>query len=136
MNKITKKFLFIILIILLIQIIFNLNCQAMSSIDDIISTGDRFLQNGKDSSEKDVDGSINYDKAKKDTDQIYNILFTIGVCVAVGTGMILGIKYMTGSISEQADIKEKLIPYILGCVIIFGAFGIWKLIISILGLLN
>lgn len=136
MNKIIKNFLFIILIVLLIQILFNLNCQAMSSIDKIISTGDDFLQNGKKASEKDADGSINYDNAKKDTDQIYNILFTIGVCVAVGTGMILGIKYMTGSISEQADIKEKLIPYILGCVIIFGAFGIWKLIISILSSLS
>ena len=39
---------------------------------------------------------------------------------------------MTGSVAEKAQVKETLIPYVAGCVVIFGAFGIWKLIIEIM----
>ena len=39
---------------------------------------------------------------------------------------------MVGSVEEQAKIKETLIPYVIGCVIIFGAFGIWKLLVTLL----
>lgn len=39
---------------------------------------------------------------------------------------------MLGGIEEQAKIKETLIPYIVGCIVIFGAFGIWKLAVSIM----
>ena len=63
---------------------------------------------------------------------IYNILLTIGIVVAVLTGAIIGIKYMLGSVEEKADIKGLLIPYIAGCVIIFGSFAIWKLIVTLL----
>ena len=52
--------------------------------------------------------------------------------VAVLTGAIRGIKYMLGSVEEKADIKGLLIPYIAGCVIIFGSFAIWKLIVTLL----
>ena len=38
---------------------------------------------------------------------------------------------MTGSASEKAQVKETLIPYVVGCVVVFGAFGIWKLVINI-----
>ncbi len=31
-----------------------------------------------------------------------------------------------GSVEAKAQIKEKLIPYVVGCAIMFGAFGIWK----------
>ena len=39
---------------------------------------------------------------------------------------------MLGSVEEKADIKGLLIPYIVGCIIIFGAFAIWKLVVDIL----
>ena len=37
-----------------------------------------------------------------------------------------------GSVSEKANVKETLIPYIAGCIVIFGAFGIWKLVVTIM----
>jgi hypothetical protein len=46
-------------------------------------------------------------------------------------GTVLGIKFMLGSIEEKAKIKEVLIPYILGCVVVFGAYGIWRLVITL-----
>ena len=39
---------------------------------------------------------------------------------------------MMGSSTQKAETKELLIPYVVGCVIIFGAFGIWKLVVNML----
>ena len=39
---------------------------------------------------------------------------------------------MVGSIEQKAKVEDSLIPYIVGCVVIFGAFGIWKLVLTIL----
>ena len=47
-------------------------------------------------------------------------------------GAILGIKLMISGIDEKAEVKKLLIPYVVGCIIIFGGFGIWKLVVTIL----
>ena len=52
----------------------------------------------------------------------------LGIIIAILVGMFLGIKYMMGSIEEKAELKETLIAYVVGCIVIFGAFGIWKLV--------
>ena len=39
---------------------------------------------------------------------------------------------MAGSVEQKAKVKDSLVPYIVGCIVIFGAFGIWKLVIQIL----
>ena len=62
---------------------------------------------------------------------IYNIALQIGVAVAVLAGMALGIKFMISGVDEKADVKKALTVYIVGCVVIFGAFGIWKLVVEI-----
>ena len=38
---------------------------------------------------------------------------------------------MLGSMEEKAQIKEALIPFVIGCIVAFGAFGIWKIFITI-----
>ena len=63
---------------------------------------------------------------------MYNILLAIGVVVAVIVGALIGIKLMASSVDEQAEAKKLVIPYIVGCFILFGGFGIWKIIINIL----
>ena len=62
---------------------------------------------------------------------IYNILLIIGMAVAVVIGTVLGVKFLIGSMEEKAQIKEALIPFVIGCVVVFGAFGIWKAVISV-----
>ena len=66
------------------------------------------------------------------SNMLYNALLIIGIIIAVIVGTILGIKFMIGSVEEKADIKKLLIPYIVGCIVVFGAFGIWKLVVTIL----
>lgn len=62
---------------------------------------------------------------------LVNLFMAAGTVIAVIVISILGIKYMMGSVEEKAEIKETLIPFIAGCVVIFGAFTIWKIAIII-----
>ena len=47
---------------------------------------------------------------------ITGALKIIGIIAAVVTLVILGIKYMTGTIEEKAEYKKTMIPYIVGAV--------------------
>ena len=38
---------------------------------------------------------------------------------------------MMGSVEEKAEVKETLVPFIVGCVVVFAAFAIWKIFILI-----
>lgn len=59
---------------------------------------------------------------------IINFVQLVGVGMAVISSLILGIRYMTSSPNERADIKSRLIPWITGGVLIFGAVQIVKFI--------
>ena len=92
---------------------------------DIFTTGDDFIKKG---SEKTIDE----EQLSNEASSIFKILTTIGITLSVIIGGILGIKFMMASAEDKAQIKEMLIPYVVGCVIIYGAFAIWKLVITIL----
>lgn len=59
---------------------------------------------------------------------IFNILSTLGIIVAVITIIVIGIKYMVGSVQEKAEYKKTMIPYLVGVVMIIGVSGILQLI--------
>ena len=101
--------------------------QTTYAVDDIIEAGGSFIKKGEQQQQAIQDSQI-----KTVSDQIYNILLAVGTVIAVIIGAILGIQFMVGSMDEKAKVKESLIPFVIGCVIIFGAFGIWKLIATIL----
>ncbi len=100
--------------------------SSESSLSDVISGGDSFIQSGKDGSAKIDKGSL-----KNASSSIYNILLICGMIVAVLIGSIMGIKFMIGSVEEKAEIKAALVPFAIGCVVVFGAFGIWKIVVTI-----
>lgn len=97
------------------------------TIDEVINEGSNFIDIGKNQG-----GKIDSTNLKSASNTIYNILLGIGVFLTVAVGMYLAIKFMISSVEEKAQVKESLIPYIAGCVIIFGAFTIWKLAITLL----
>lgn len=107
---------------------FNINKVQAEGISDVVKGGDSFISSGKNSKVTTIDES----KLQKTSNTVYNILLIIGMCVAVIISGILGIKFMIGSIEEKAQIKEALIPFIIGCVVIFGAFGFWKIAVDTL----
>lgn len=120
-----KKIIFILTIIVLI--IGCTNIINVKACDGIIENADSFVESGKSSTD-----TLNGSELQNVSGTLYNILLTIGIAAAVITGAILGIQFMTGSIEQKAKVKDSLIPFVVGCIIIFGAFGIWKLVITIL----
>lgn len=46
-------------------------------------------------------------------------------------GTIIGIQFMLASAEDKAKVKEALIPYIIGCAVIFGAFTIWSIAVKL-----
>ena len=121
------KIVKIFLLIFLINIIFsNINIAKASGVDNIFGGGDTFIQSGQLA--KNQIGELNEDELKNTSSIIYNILLVAGICIAAIVSVILGIQFMLGSIEQKAKIKEALIPFIIGCVVIFGAFGIWKIL--------
>jgi len=73
---------------------------------------------------------------KLNATSIFKVLLAIGTVLTVIVGAILGISFMISSAEDKAKIKEKMVPYIAGTAIIFGAVTIWYAVISILEQMN
>lgn len=97
--------------------------SSSHSPDEIISEAEGFLQQGANN------GVIDGTHLKNASSTLYNLLLSIGIFLAVAIGMYLGVKFMTSSVEGKAKVKEALIPYIAGCVVIFSAFIIWRIVI-------
>ncbi len=100
--------------------------SAGDSFDDMITDADSFVSSGE------TEDVYEATALQKFSSNLFNIFATVGVAVAIIVGIIIGIKYMTGSIDAKAEVKKMLIPYLVGCLVVFGGFGIWKLAIIIL----
>ena len=61
--------------------------------------------------------------------KVLGIVQVVGYAVSLITLSILGIKYMFSATAEKAKIKEQMVPYVIGCVLLFGV----SVIISIVG---
>lgn len=59
------------------------------------------------------------------------ILTFIGAGVLIGVTAYMGIKYLTAGPEAQAKLKVQLIGVVVSGITIFGAYGIWKLVINI-----
>ena len=50
---------------------------------------------------------------------VLGVISVIGIFVAVAGIMIIGIKTIFGSVEEKADYKKKILPFIIGAIILF-----------------
>lgn len=98
--------------------------NSEENLEDMIKDADDFINSGE----------VNIDQATLSnfSKTMYNILLVVGVIVAVIVGAIIGLKLMTSSIEEKAEAKKLLVPYTVGCVVVFGGFAIWKIVVTIL----
>ena len=104
------------------------NYSTEASLGDIISSANGFLSAANNASTN----VISDEDMQKLANTIYNILLVLAISIAVIVGAILGIKFITEGAEGKAEVKKSLIPYVAGCVVVFGAFTIWKIIVTIL----
>lgn len=98
-----------------------------ATLGDIINKANSFLSSGQSEGDK-----ISTENLQILSGSLYNILFVIGMFAAIIMGVILGIKFVTEGVEGKAEVKKVLIPYIAGCIIVFGSFTIWKIVVTIL----
>lgn len=120
------KIKFIICILIVVCIAFCLSIKAQAySIENIFSDAQNFLKAGNS-----VDETINQAALKDTSNFIYKLLLAIGVIVAFIVGVVLGIQFMVSSAEDKAKVKEALVAYAISCVVLFGAYGIWSLVVN------
>ena len=134
--KKTKTIMCMIIIILVIFMI-NINktyavagfgSQIQDSMHDAGGATGEGHYTTEDNSEDPITNPDAY-KPKEDagkTTKLVNIandligaMRTLGVIVAVIMLIIMGYKYMIGSVSEKADYKKSMIPYLIGAIMLF-----------------
>ena len=115
-----------IAVILLICLIVNSTYVSALSWSQIQSQADSFLSMGSGN-------SVGLESAIQPTIiSVGNILTTIGLAVVLTGILIIGIKYMMASPEEAAKLKGQLVGLVISAIVIFGAWGIWSLVVQIL----
>lgn len=109
----------IIAIIFLILIIFLIPTYSMAIGNPIDNPG---AYNPGTSNAGDTTAIIS--KGNK----ILGVITVVGVVAAVITLIILGIKYMFGSVEEKAEYKKSMIPYFIGVALLVSISAIVALI--------
>lgn len=59
---------------------------------------------------------------------VFKMITTVGIVISVVVLIILGIRYMIGSVEERADYKKTLVPYLIGAALVFAASTIAQII--------
>lgn len=104
MKKNYKNFISIFFIIITTLII-PFNCYAMD-----LGLGDLGSYKGNNSGSSALQSRVG---------TILGIIQMVGTIISVIMLIVIGIKYMIGSVEERAEYKETLKPYLIGAFILF-----------------
>ena len=127
MKKVIVKIITAILIISAL-IVYIPTISSASFLDNVIKSAGEFTKTENDPS---ITNSVNDSQILDTTKTIYSILMTAGIIIAAGVILVLGIQIMMGSLEQKAKAKEMLIPFVVGCVVIFGSLTIWRFVVNI-----
>ncbi len=111
MNKFMKRVLPIALLILILIIILSTKVMAVNA-NEYDPRG-----RGGDAQEA-IDGA----------GVVLGYIRVVGIIIAIGAIMVIGIKYMFTSIEEKAEYKKKTIPLIIGIILITAIVNILDMI--------
>lgn len=118
----------IVVSIMIISAISSYQCVQASTIGDAISGGKDFISAANPSSIP-----VNGGAATDVSSNIYNLFLGVAIVVAVVCATYLGVQYMVSSAMDKAKVKESALALALGCLVAFGAFGIWRVLVTMLG---
>lgn len=111
------------------------NEKQVEGLDDMIKDAEAFEKEkgatvgGQDS----TTFQLKQDQLQNFSSNLFSVLIITATAISIIVGIIIGIKYMIGSVEEKAEYKKMLVPYLAGCVAVYGALGIWKLLVTVLG---
>ena len=117
--KINKKKLIIIFILFMICMLFMSQIVQATTFDP---------EHYKPSSTNSVSGASRLENIGN---KIIGVVQIIGSVSSVIALIIIGIKYVTGSVEEKAEYKQTLKPYLIGAVLLFGITNILGIVQNI-----
>lgn len=125
--KILMKIMIIVLVIFSVNFILQQNSFSSSlSGSSIMGKAGEFLNKGK-SNEKLKQSDI-----ERDLLPVGNIVFGFAIMVLLVVGAIMGVKYMISGADERANMKQKLVWYVVAAVLVFGATGVYNAVYKIM----
>ena len=62
---------------------------------------------------------------------VVGVIQLVGSFISVGVLVVLGIKYMMGSVEERAEYKKAMLPYFIGAIMLFAITNILSIVMSI-----
>ncbi len=124
----TIKTLTIILGILLIIFFLGATTNVSLGMDlgTIKNQADGFIDKGQ------AGATITQKEAVQNLIPVGRVLVQIATIVLVIVGLIIGLKYMMSGADEKAKMKEKLIWYVISIVLVYGAVGIFNIVINVM----
>lgn len=130
-KKMLIKIIFILMAIyLVISNIYTVRAEdgksSGISLTDMEAKANKFLTTGEQQS-KNVDTTA----IAQNFVGLGQILTMVGAGVLVAVTTYMGIKYLTAGPEAQAKLKVQLIGIVVSGVVIFGAYGIWQLVVDI-----
>lgn len=113
-----KKISFVIMLIAIFAIIFPhivtaneiVVTEESVKVADDLNLGDLDQYKGKGEDAPQFIEKVNV---------IVSVLEAVGVILSVIILIVIGIKYMLGSVEERADYKKTMIPYLIGAFMVF-----------------
>lgn len=105
----------------------NTSSSSGQTIDNMIDSANDFT-----TEEDDSTLTVQNNELQDLSSLIFNVLLNLATALSVLVGLYIGIQFMIGSVEQKAKVKELLVPYVVGCIVVYGALGIWKLVVTIL----
>ena len=99
-----KKIINVVLMVSLVLFVFEFKVLAVRPSEVLIETQ---IQGGEN--------------LKIVGERILGVILSIGIVLAVIIMIVIGIKYIMGSVDEKAGYKKSMIPYAVGCIILVCA---------------
>lgn len=128
MTKTRNKMLITTIILLFISIVFLFPTRVQAMYEEIkIATGVIDPGNFEPPALTDRDTKPITDKASVVT----SVIGVIGIVVSVIALILIGIKFMLGSVEEKAEYKKSMIPYLIGVFIFFALTQLLNIIVNI-----
>lgn len=129
--KIIKKIGFIIIIIAICNCFFLIDSNAAGggsspSGSSIISAASNFIGTGSNQA-----NGVTTTGVTSVLSFAASVVATIGMFILVIATLILGIQYLTANPQRQAGLRAQMVGLLWASVVVFGAYGIWNLLVTI-----
>ena len=130
-NNIFKIVTFIIIIIMMIFTITNPSLAAEAAEEEDDGARINFDPNDEIWRPSSTTSAQGADRVLEIGNDIIGVIQLVGSLISVGVLVVIGIRYMMGSVEERASYKKAMTPYLIGAVMLFAITNILAIIVNL-----